>query len=183
MKIAKIIALVCAMFFCVTVAGAKNTEKVVFKVEQMSTTKVQKEVTKILNNVDGVKDIETNLKNRSVTISYNENKTNSKKLKSALEKKRFTVTNFKVAEVSSIKEITFKVDQLTTSKAEKEILEVLRSVAGVKGLDVEFRKHTVTINYDANITNANTLKNHLERRKYKVTPVLQEQKKNKGRLL
>ena len=71
------------VLFCASAAMAKDIRTAVFKVAQM------KCVRKINNNIrfeKGLKDFHTDLKTKTVTITYDADKTNVEKLKEGFQK-------------------------------------------------------------------------------------------------
>lgn len=81
------------------------------------------------------------------------------------------------AKGKDIKEITFKVEQLTSEKAEKELIKDLKVIKGIESVDASVKAHTVKLVYDGNETSATKIANHLEKNKYKISPVLPDPKK------
>ena len=76
MKARRILITLAAVVFCATAAMAKDIRTVVFKVAQM---KCENCVRKINNNIrfeKGLKDFNTDLKTKTVTITYDADKTN-----------------------------------------------------------------------------------------------------------
>ena len=86
MKARRILITLAAVVFCATAAMAKDIRTVVFKVAQM---KCENCVRKINNNIrfeKGLKDFHTDLKTKTVTITYDADKTNVEKLKEGFQK-------------------------------------------------------------------------------------------------
>ena len=74
------------VLFCASAAMAKDIRTAVFKVAQM---KCENCVRKINNNIrfeKGLKDFNTDLKTKTVTITYDADKTNVEKLKEGFQK-------------------------------------------------------------------------------------------------
>lgn len=81
MKTRRFLVALAAVLFCTTAAMAKDIRTAVFKVAQM---KCENCVRKINNNIrfeKGLKDFHTDLKTKTVTITYDADKTNVEKLK------------------------------------------------------------------------------------------------------
>ena len=95
------------VLFCASAAMAKDIRTAVFKVAQM---KCENCVRKINNNIrfeKGLKDFNTDLKTKLVTITYDAEKTNVKKLQAGFNKFKY--------EAEFVKE-TKKGDQKTDKK-------------------------------------------------------------------
>lgn len=75
-----------AMFVGVTQLSAKELRKIVFKVEQMECKNCESKVKKNISFEKGVKRLETDLKNRTVTLTYDAEKTDIQKLKDGFAK-------------------------------------------------------------------------------------------------
>ena len=86
MKTRRFLVALAAVLFCTTAAMAKDIRTAVFKVAQM---KCENCVRKINNNIrseKGLKDFHTDLKTKTVTITYDADKTNVEKLKEGFQK-------------------------------------------------------------------------------------------------
>ncbi len=70
----------------VTVVLAKDIRVVVFKVSQMHCEKCEKKVRDNMRFEKGLKDISTEVKTKTVTITYDAEKTNVKKLQAGFNK-------------------------------------------------------------------------------------------------
>ena len=86
MKTTRFLVALAAVLFCTTAAMAKDIRTAVFKVAQM---KCENCVRKINNNIrfeKGLKKFDTDLKTKTVTITYDADKTNVEKLKEGFRK-------------------------------------------------------------------------------------------------
>ncbi|WP_302608009.1 heavy-metal-associated domain-containing protein [uncultured Bacteroides sp.] len=86
MKTRRFLVVLAAVLFCTTAAMAKDIRTAVFKVAQM---KCENCVRKINNNIrfeKGLKKFDTDLKTKTVTITYDADKTNVEKLKEGFRK-------------------------------------------------------------------------------------------------
>lgn len=80
-----LIALV-AVLLSVTTAMAKDIRTVVFKVSQMTCENCVKKINSNIRFEKGMKDFTTDLKTKTVTITYDADKTNIEKLKDGFRK-------------------------------------------------------------------------------------------------
>ncbi len=80
---------VMAMFVCGVQLSAKELRKIVFKVEQMECGNCENKVKKNISFEKGVKRLETDLKTRTVTVTYDADKTDIKKLKEGFAKFKY----------------------------------------------------------------------------------------------
>lgn len=80
-----LIALV-AVLLSVTTAMAKDIRTVVFKVSQMTCENCVKKINSNIRFEKGMKDFTTDLKTKTVTITYDADKTNIEKLKDGFKK-------------------------------------------------------------------------------------------------
>lgn len=85
-------------FLSVTAVLAKDIRVVVFKVSQMHCEKCEKKVRDNMRFEKGLKDILTEVENRTVTITYDAEKTDVKKLQAGFNK-----FNYKAEFVKEIK--------------------------------------------------------------------------------
>ena len=86
MKTRRFLVALAAVLFCTTAAMAKDIRTAVFKVAQM---KCENCVRKINNNIrfeKGLKKFDTDLKTKTVNITYDADKTNVEKLKEGFRK-------------------------------------------------------------------------------------------------
>ncbi len=75
-----------SVFFCAVQVSAKDLRKVVFKVVQMECANCEGKVKKNIPFEKGVKRLDTDLKRRTVTITYDAEKTNVEELKKGFAK-------------------------------------------------------------------------------------------------
>ena len=88
----KIILALFTLVFAGSVMAQSNTEKVTFYVNYHCGTCIKK-VEKNIPHEKGVKNFKTDLKGKSIEITYNPKQTNPEKLRKAIEKLDFVVTN------------------------------------------------------------------------------------------
>ena len=69
--------------------SAKELRKIVFKVEQMECGNCENKVKKNISFEKGVKKLETDLKTRTVTVTYDAEKTDIQKLKDGFAKFKY----------------------------------------------------------------------------------------------
>ena len=84
-------------------ASAKNMRKVTFKVQQMVCENCEKKVQKNISFEKGLKELKTNVKNKTVTIVYDADKTNVEKLKEAFSKFNYEAKVISDTELNSEK--------------------------------------------------------------------------------
>lgn len=63
-----------------------KTKTVKIKCEEMTCAGCQKKITKSINNLDGVKEIDVNLDTKIITVSFDESKTDTGKIIDAIAK-------------------------------------------------------------------------------------------------
>lgn len=85
----KLVTLLAVLFLCVGTALAKDFRTVVFKVEQMMCQNCEKKVKDNIRFEKGLKKFTTDLKNKTVTITYDAEKTNVEQLKSGFKKFKY----------------------------------------------------------------------------------------------
>ena len=88
MKKTLFVALV-AMFVSGVQLSAKELRKIVFKVEQMECSNCENKVKKNISFEKGVKKLETDVKTRTVTVTYDAEKTDIQKLKEGFAKFKY----------------------------------------------------------------------------------------------
>lgn len=88
MKKTLLVALL-AVFVCGVQLSAKELRKIVFKVEQMECGNCENKVKKNISFEKGVKKLETDLKTRTVTVTYDAEKTDIQKLKEGFAKFKY----------------------------------------------------------------------------------------------
>lgn len=84
-------------------ASAKNMRKVTFKVQQMVCENCEKKVQKNISFEKGLKELKTNVKNKTVTIVYDADKTNVEKLKEGFSKFNYEAKVISDTELNSEK--------------------------------------------------------------------------------
>lgn len=88
----KIILMVVAIFMIgTTTAFAKELREVVFKVEQMMCQNCEKKVKNNIKFEKGLKSFDTDLKEKTVTITYDPEKTNVEKLQEGFRRFKYEV--------------------------------------------------------------------------------------------
>ncbi|MCD7900539.1 MAG: heavy-metal-associated domain-containing protein [Bacteroides sp.] len=86
----KIILMVVAIFMIgTTTAFAKELREVVFKVEQMMCQNCEKKVKNNIKFEKGLKSFDTDLKEKTVTITYDPEKTNVEKLQEGFRRFKY----------------------------------------------------------------------------------------------
>lgn len=88
MKKTLLLAVVAVLFSGVQLS-AKELRKIVFKVEQMECGNCENKVKKNISFEKGVKKLETDLKTRTVTVTYDAEKTDIQKLKDGFAKFKY----------------------------------------------------------------------------------------------
>lgn len=78
-----------AAFMCTAQVSAKELRKIVFKVDQMECANCENKVKKNIPFEKGVRKLETDLQKRTVTITYDAEKTNVQKLKDGFAKFKY----------------------------------------------------------------------------------------------
>ena len=86
MKTKKMIATLVVALLSVTAVMAKDFRTVVFKVAQMECANCERKVKNNIKFEKGLKNFTTDLKERTVTITYDAEKTNVEKLKEGFRK-------------------------------------------------------------------------------------------------
>ncbi|MDY3266891.1 MAG: heavy-metal-associated domain-containing protein [Phocaeicola sp.] len=80
---------VVSLFLCGLQVSAKELRKIVFKVQQMECANCEKKVKNNISFEKGVKKLETDVKKRTVTITYDSEKTDVNKLKEGFAKFKY----------------------------------------------------------------------------------------------
>lgn len=78
-----------ALLLCVTTLVAKDFRTVVFKVDQLHCENCERKVKENIKFEKGVKEFSTDLKKRTVSITYDADKTNVDKLKAGFKKFKY----------------------------------------------------------------------------------------------
>lgn len=87
----KFITLLAVLFLSLGTAIAKDFRTVVFKVEQMMCQNCEKKVKDNIKFEKGLKKFTTDLENKTVTITYDSEKTNVEQLKAGFRKFKYEV--------------------------------------------------------------------------------------------
>jgi Copper chaperone len=88
------IALMLTFFVGITSTFAKDIRKVVFKVEQMECQNCEKKVRNNIKFEKGLKKIDTNLEEKTVTITYDAEKTTVKNIQEGFKKFNYEAVVF-----------------------------------------------------------------------------------------
>lgn len=91
MKTKRMMAALVVALLSVTAVIAKDFRTVVFKVEQMHCENCENKVKNNIKFEKGLKDFSTDLKAKTVTITYDADKTNIEKLKEGFKKFKYEV--------------------------------------------------------------------------------------------
>lgn len=86
MKTRRLVLALMAALFCVATTWAKDIRTAVFKVEQMHCQNCEKKVNDNIRFEKGLKSLQTDLKTKTVTITYDAEKTSIEKLKEGFRK-------------------------------------------------------------------------------------------------
>lgn len=86
MRTKRVVAAFVVALLSVAAVMAKDIRKVVFKVDQMHCENCERKVKDNLKFEKGLKDLATELKTKTVTITYDAEKTNVEKLKAGFKK-------------------------------------------------------------------------------------------------
>ena len=97
MKTKKMIATLVVALLSVTAVMAKDFHTVVFKVAQMECANCERKVKNNIKFEKGLKNFTTDLKERTVTITYDAEKTNVEKLKEGFRKFKYEAVVIKEA--------------------------------------------------------------------------------------
>lgn len=92
MKTKRFVLLLCMMLFVLTTIIAKDIQKITFDVPQMHCGNCEKKVKENIRFEKGVKDITVDLEKKTVTITYDADKTNVDNLKKGFKKIKYDVT-------------------------------------------------------------------------------------------
>lgn len=103
MKSKKVFATFVVALLSVTAVLAKDFRTVVFKVEQMECPNCERKVKNNIKYEKGMKEYTTDVKTRTVTITYDTEKTNVEKLKAGFKKFKYEAVVVKDAEASEAK--------------------------------------------------------------------------------
>lgn len=86
MKTRRIFIALAVVLFCATAVVAKDIRTAMFKVEQMKCENCVKKVNDNIRFEKGLKKLDTDLKTKTVTITYDADKTDVEKLKEGFRK-------------------------------------------------------------------------------------------------
>ncbi len=91
MKTKRWMAVLIMAFVSAVAVMAKDIRTVVFKVDQMHCENCERKVQSNMKFEKGMKEIKTNVKNKTVTITYDAEKTNVENLKAGFRKFKYEV--------------------------------------------------------------------------------------------
>lgn len=100
MKALKTMALLCAVLCSLATVEAKTKKKevvetVVYKIEEMHCETCEKKIKNCISYEKGMKAVETNLREKTLTLTYDPAKTTTEKLEKRLMKSKYTPVQVK----------------------------------------------------------------------------------------
>lgn len=99
----KVVATFVVALLSVTAVLAKDLRTVIFKVEQMECANCERKVQKNIKFEKGLKEVATDVKTKSVTITYDAEKTNVEKLKAGFKRFNYEAVLVKDAKAAQEK--------------------------------------------------------------------------------
>lgn len=87
----KLITVILLFFIGITPVLAKDIRTAIFKVDQMECSNCEKKVQNNIKFEKGLKKVETNLENKTVTITYDADKTTVENIKAGFKKFNYEV--------------------------------------------------------------------------------------------
>lgn len=103
MKAKKVLATLVVALLSVTAVMAKDFRTVVFKVEQMECPNCERKVKNNIKYEKGLKDFTTDVKSQTVTITYDADKTDVKKLQKGFKKFKYEAVVVKDEKATEVK--------------------------------------------------------------------------------
>lgn len=106
MKTSRFMALLCAVLFSLSTSIVEAKEKkehvekssietITYRIDEMHCADCEKKIQNCIRFEKGLKDIDTNLKQRTITLTYDAKKTSPEKLEKRLKKSKYTPIELK----------------------------------------------------------------------------------------
>ncbi|MDR3245995.1 MAG: heavy-metal-associated domain-containing protein [Prevotellaceae bacterium] len=162
------IFLICLLltFFVGSVGAKDNVLKL--RVENMTCGGCSGKINKTVSAIDGVSGFEANLEARIVTIAYDDQKTNSDKLKESIQAVKYNAQDYDPNEVIT-RTVSFKATQIGCGGCVAKVKKNIGAEAGVLSVDGDATTKEVKVQYDANKVSAKEIKQDFQKFSYTVT--------------
>ena len=125
MKTRRMMAALVVALLSVTAVMAKDIRTAVFKVSQMHCENCERKVKNNIKFEKGVKEFSTDLKTKTVSITYDAEKTNVDKLKAGFKKFNYEVEFVKETKQEDKKYILEGIERILTQKHIEKIWEMV----------------------------------------------------------
>lgn len=145
-----------------------------FKIDGMSCSACANRIEKTINKLDGVNIAAVNFTTETLNVEFDENKLNSKKIETVVEKIGFKIKR-------NLKTYTFKVEGMSCSACANRIEKVTQKLDGVDSSVVNFATEKLTIKIDEDIIGYPQIKSIVNKAGYKL--IKEENKKNNNKKL
>lgn len=145
-----------------------------FKIDGMSCSACANRIEKTINKLDGVNIAAVNFTTETLNVEFDENKLNSKKIETVVEKIGFKVKR-------NLKTYTFKVEGMSCSACANRIEKVTQKLDGVDSSVVNFATEKLTIKIDEDIIGYPQIKSIVNKAGYKL--IKEENKENNNKKL
>lgn len=188
MKTVKILSVLAVLLMCTVSCMAKEIKTVVFKTSpEMHCANCEEKIKSNLRFEKGVKDIQTNLEDKIVTIRYDAGKTTVEQLIAGFKKIDYVATVYEggisvKGENSSkpsgsccekpaagVATVCFKAAQMGCGGCVAKVRNNMKAEAGVKKVECDLPTQSVKIDYDPAVTDAGKLKAGFQKFEYVVT--------------
>lgn len=183
-----------------TLANAKDIKTVVLNTApEMHCSSCENKIKSNIKFEKGIKDIETNLENKTVTIKYDADKTDVDKIIAGFKKIDYvaTVAGAKTEAAPAVKKqggcgcgcgcgqrkaaaapvaangsvVKYKATQIKCGGCANKVKTLLKGVDGVQDVNVDIETKIVTVNYDAKKTDTAKIKDSFKQINYNVEDV------------
>ncbi|MFZ5353730.1 MAG: heavy metal translocating P-type ATPase [Bacillota bacterium] len=137
-----------------------------FKITGMTCAACAKAVERAVKKLDGISEINVNLATEKMTVQYDEQKSNTEFIKSAVTK-----AGYEAKEEMDIKEITVPISGMTCAACAKAIERAVGKLTGIESVNVNFAIEKAMIKYDPKAVRLSEIKQVIAKAGYKALEI------------
>ena len=152
----------------ISISAMAQTQTIQWRIEDMHCDHCAHKVMTALTKDKGVSDVDINIERRVASVTYDASLTTPDKIKNQLDGTRYVPTAYSASDVIA-REKTYLIEDMHCGNCARRIFNALEQIAGVDSLDFDIDKHTFSVEYDANKTSRDNIRETINSLGY--TPV------------
>ncbi len=128
-------------------------------------------VTASIERLPGISDIQTNIANHQVDVSFNPSQVSLEKIRIAVENAGYDVASAQLSPGNNVKSVTITVPGMGSSHCAGLVRMSLERLSGIARIETNIAAHQVSVSFDPQKLNTTTLKETVENAGYDVASV------------